>query len=438
MNMMEIAFPIIVGLILLEILLGWIQHRPYYRLNDTVAGISTGIMFLLVGVPTLFGALIVYDWIERNYSLFALFSWSPIPWENPITFHTAFPFISLELVPFLYWCVVLLAVDFMYYWFHRLSHEVNFLWGSHVTHHSSEQFNLAVSFRGGSFQRVFEYAFYLPLAFLGVNWIMFLFCHRVLKLYQFWVHTAAVPELGPIEYVMVTPSNHRVHHGRNPQYIDKNHGGIFIIWDRMFGSYEPEREKINYGITNQLKSFNPLWMTFHYYAELWSQTLATKSWKDKVKVWFARPGWMPADLGSSEIVYSDPGRPNYDPPLPNSAKIYGIVQFLVLSACGVLAYSLAHDSAFGIFRLLILIGFTVMGLTVVGGILDNRSWVFPAEMLRLLLVPLTAFAIHLNGYMDVEVLLALLLYSSISLAWLALLRNSFAGDPSGPSSASPA
>lgn len=432
MNMMEIAFPIIVGLIFLEMILGWIQHRPYYRVNDTVAGISTGIMFMLVGVPTLFGALIVYDWIETNFSLFTLFDWQAIPFDDPLVFASEFPYVHINAVPFLYWVFVIFAVDFLYYWFHRLSHEVNFLWGSHVTHHSSEQFNLAVSFRGGSFQRVFEYAFFLPLAFLGINWFMFLFAHRVLKLYQFWVHTAAVPELGFLEYFMVTPSNHRVHHGRNPQYIDKNHGGIFIIWDRMFGTYEPEREKIHYGITNQLTSFNPLWMTFHYYAELWQQTLATRSWKNKFKVWFARPGWKPADLGSSEIVYSDPARPDYDPPLPKRVKIYGIFQFFFLSASGLLAYSLAHDSAFGIFRLLILIGFTVYGLTVVGGILDSKAWTFPAEMLRLVLLPLAAFLIHLNGFLKVDLLLGLVVYSAVSLVWLTLLRKAFTGEDDSP------
>ncbi|MCB1303210.1 MAG: sterol desaturase family protein [Leptospiraceae bacterium] len=426
-NMMELAFPIIVGMIFLEIILGWIQHRHYYRVNDTVAGVSTGIMFMLVGVPTLFGALVVYNWIERNFSIMAHLGLE-IPFDAPLAFHSAFPYVSIQWVPFLYWAVVVIAVDFLYYWFHRLSHEINFLWGSHVTHHSSEEFNLAVSFRGGSFQRVFEYIFFLPLALIGVNWLMFLFAHRALKLYQFWVHTAAVPELGPLEYVMVTPSNHRVHHGRNPQYIDKNHGGIFIIWDRMFGTYEPEREKINYGITNQLKSFNPLWMTFHYYAQLWQECMATKSWKNKVKIWFAKPGWKPADLGSSEIVYSDPARPNYDPPLPAQAKVYGITQFALLSGGALLAYSLAHDSVFGIFRLLILIGFVVYGLTVVGGILDSRPWVYPAEMLRLVLIPLVAFAIHLNGYLSVPVLLGCVGYSAASLLLLALLRRYFIQD----------
>lgn len=428
MNMMEIAFPVIVGLIFLEMALGWFRKRSYYRLNDTVAGMCTGIMFLLVGVPTLFGALIAFDWIESNLSIFQLMGWQPIPYANPLSLDSRFPYVSIQAIPLLYWIAVLFAVDFLYYWFHRLSHEVNFLWGSHVTHHSSEQFNLAVSFRGGCFQRVFEYVFFLPLAFLGVNWLMFLLCHRVLKLYQFWVHTAAVPELGPLEYVMVTPSNHRVHHGRNPQYIDKNHGGIFIIWDRMFGTYEPEREKINYGITNQLESFNPLWMTFHYYAQLWQETLTTRSWKNKIKVWFARPGWKPPDLGTSEIVYSDPARPDYDPPLARPAKLYGIVQFFLLSGAGLLAYSLAHDSAFGISRLLILIAFTVYGLTVVGGILDSRSWVFPAELLRLLLIPFAAILVHLNGYMKVPVLLAILAYSGASLLALVLLRRSLSGD----------
>ncbi|MCB1171701.1 MAG: sterol desaturase family protein, partial [Leptospiraceae bacterium] len=278
-------------------------------------------------------------------------------------------------------------------------------------------------------------AFFLPLAFLGINWLMFLVAHRILKLYQFWVHTAAIPELGFLEYFMVTPSNHRVHHGRNPQYIDKNHGGIFIIWDRMFGTYEPEREKINYGITNQLQSFNPLWMTFHYYAQLWRETLATPTLKNKIKLWFAKPGWKPPELGPNEIVYSDPGRPDYDPPLARPAKVYGIVQFFALSGAGLLAYSLAHDSAFGIGRLMILIGFTVYGLTIVGGILDSRSWVFPAELLRLVLIPLVAVIVHMSGFLEVELLLGILGYCGLSLVALALLRKSFTGESGDNASA---
>src|SRR5207247_5460488 len=177
--------------------------------------------------------------------------------------------------------------------FHRMSHEVNAFWAAHVVHHQSEEYNLAVALRQGAFQSSFSWVFYLPLAVIGFPPLLFLTVSSLDTLYQFWIHTRAIGRLGPLEWVLNTPSHHRVHHGRNPQYIDRNHAGTLIIWDRMFGTFEPEGHAVIYGVTEPIASWNPVWANFHAYRNLWADAKRAKHWWDKIRIWFMPPGWKP-------------------------------------------------------------------------------------------------------------------------------------------------
>ena len=167
------------------------------------------------------------------------------------------------------WVALFVGVDFFYYWFHRLAHEISIMWGSHAVHHQSEEYNLTVALRQAWYQGAFSFVFYLPLAIMGFRPEMFFVISALVTLYQFWIHTKLINKMpAPFEYIFNTPSHHRVHHGVNPQYIDKNHAGTLIIWDRMFGTFEPEVEEVVYGITKQSKSWNPIWLNFEYWVDL--------------------------------------------------------------------------------------------------------------------------------------------------------------------------
>ena len=166
------------------------------------------------------------------------------------------------------WVLLLFAEDFCYYWFHRFSHRTRFGWAAHVNHHSSQHYNLSTALRQSWTTPFYGFVFWIPLAFIGFHPLAIVVAHSVNLIYQFWIHTETIDRLGPLEWVLNTPSHHRVHHGTNPQYIDKNYGGIFIIWDRLFGSFEPEGERVTYGLTKNITSFNPIVIAFHAWRDL--------------------------------------------------------------------------------------------------------------------------------------------------------------------------
>ncbi|EPG67860.1 sterol desaturase family protein [Leptospira wolffii] len=332
-TLLDKAVPFFLGLVVVEAV--WGRRKGVYRWNDSVGDLATGILYSLSGVLITIAALFLYKEIGMYSSVQTLFGWGEFPSGSPLQKGEGGFVFSLENL--LAWGFVLIAVDFIYYWFHRATHEVHFLWACHVTHHSSEEFNLTVALRQSMFQRIFEYAFNLPLALLGIPWWMFFVCHSILKIYQFWVHTRLVGKLGWMEKILLTPSHHRVHHGRDPEYLDKNHGGILILWDKWFGTYTEEKKEPIYGLTEPLPTFNPVWANFHVYFSLWDLISRTPSWKDKILLIFKKPDWRPVFLGGEkEVPEIDRTKyRKYDPEIPNSWKIYGILQFILLAGASV-------------------------------------------------------------------------------------------------------
>ena len=188
------------------------------------------------------------------------------------------------------WAILLILDDFAYYWFHRISHEVRFFWNFHVVHHSSNQYNLSVAVRQSWFSGVAHWVFYIPLAFLGFPFWAFFTMHGFNLIYQFWIHTKVIKKLpAAIEYIFNTPSHHRVHHGVNDAYLDKNYAGIFIIWDRLFGTFVPETEDVRYGIIKPLTSYNWLWINTHGWAEMCEAMRRKKTFSGKLRCAFGAP-----------------------------------------------------------------------------------------------------------------------------------------------------
>lgn len=329
-SIIDLAVPFFLILILAEAYIG--RKRNVYRWNDTITDLGTGILFSLTGVFVTTGSLWIYEQVRAHFSVQHLWGFSELPVGPPILREVdGWKFRWAETLS---WLSILLAVDFIYYWFHRATHEVHFLWACHVTHHSSEEFNLSVALRQSSFQRIFEYAFNLPLAIAGVPWWALLLCQGILKIYQFWVHTRLIGKLGWIERIFLTPSHHRVHHGRDPQYLDKNHGGILILWDKWFGTYAEETSEPVYGLTTQLGTFNPLTANLHVYRDLWNLIRLAQNWKDKFLLLIQKPDWRPSLLGGTKEIplVSRERLQVYDPRISSGQKIYAIVQFIILAA----------------------------------------------------------------------------------------------------------
>ena len=219
-------------------------------------------------------------------------------------YYFLYEYLSLARIPITPWSIVLCVVlaDFAYYWEHRFTHRVGFGWATHTVHHSSPFFNISVAYRFGPLDGVIPVVFHAPLAIIGFNPILILFSEAVVQIYQTVLHTETIGKLPkPVEAVMNTPSHHRVHHGSNPQYLDRNYAGMFIVWDRLFGTFEEEREKVVYGITEPLNSVNPLVVFFHGFTRLGRQIAGAGDIRGALGYLLRPPGWAPdsADARSS-------------------------------------------------------------------------------------------------------------------------------------------
>jgi sterol desaturase/sphingolipid hydroxylase (fatty acid hydroxylase superfamily) len=191
------------------------------------------------------------------------------------------------------WLVGMIGVDFVYYWDHRMGHEVRLLWSSHVVHHSSQRYNYSTALRQ-TWTGFYVFIFFIPVVAVGVPVEVALACYSVNLLYQFWIHTEAIDKMwGWFELVFNTPSHHRVHHGSQSQYLDRNYGGVLIVWDRMFRSFEPESEPVVYGLTKNIATHNPFRVATHELAAIWSDVKAAASWRDRAGFVLRSPGWSP-------------------------------------------------------------------------------------------------------------------------------------------------
>ena len=282
------------------------RNRPV-RLNDAVTDISCGIGDQTIGLFLKSFALLPYTYLVEHASLFELSTRDAWVWVFGV-----------------------LSVDFFYYLYHRACHRVNLGWATHAIHHQSEAYNLSVALRQPWFSIFFAWVFYLPLALLGLPVEVYVTTFAFNLLYQFWIHTETINKLGWFEYVFNTPSHHRVHHGTNPKYIDKNYAGIFIIWDRMFGTFQEEEETPLYGTLKPLRSWNPVWANVSPWANLVTRMRSFPKIKDKVWVWFAAPEWTPDGPFDTHAAFNGSDR-GYDADINRSWHGY-IVANLAFAA----------------------------------------------------------------------------------------------------------
>lgn len=357
-NYIALAIPVFFVLIGIELWWARRERRRVMRFNDAVSDLSTGTLQQLMGLFSKAALVGLYALVWSRFGRFEIGTGSA--WA---------------------WVVCFVGVDFFYYWFHRFSHESNFAWGAHVVHHQSEDYNLAVALRQSALQQFVAAPFYWPLAVVGFPPVMFLTCSAFNTLYQFWIHTEAIGRLGPFEWVFNTPSHHRVHHGSNPQYIDRNHGGTLIVWDRLFGTFEPEGERVVYGVTKPPRSWNPIWVQVHYFGELARISRATKSWRDKVRVWFKEPGWLPADIDEPETTENALHGSIYDARPPDPLGRYVFWHFVL--TMGVAFFYIYRFDALPVLWKGAGALWLTWSLVNFSGVFETRAWLPPSEVARL-------------------------------------------------------
>jgi len=395
------AFFILIGI---ELLITRLKDRHHYSMNDAITSIGCGVSSEVVGIFIKSFFFIGYLFIYENYKLMSLSNsfWS--------------------------WTILFFGVDFFYYWFHRKSHEVNAIWATHIVHHQSEDYNLSTALRQAWFQPAFSWVFYLPLAWVGFSPEMFVAVKGVNLVYQFWIHTKWIGKLGFLEWFMNTPSHHRVHHGKNPKYLDKNYAAVFIIWDRIFGTFQEEEEEPVYGTTKALESFNPIWTNFHYWVELFALAGKCSRLTDKIKVFIKPPGWQPEELGGfqhapevNKGVYR-----KYTVPINRSVSLYVLIQFIavVLFSALMLFDSASEQPMLFQTQMQQYYAAFIFVFTLLngGGMFELKSWVRFMEFGRLFSVLLfPAFFHGQSGFVGLFIITVC--YAMASLVWLIPIQK---------------
>jgi len=307
-----IAMPLFLLLVLFEKWYGWRKGNDTVRTMDMISSLSSGVTNSTKDVLGLSIAIISYSWMVENLTIYQVQS------------------------SWLLYVIAFLALDFAGYWVHRLAHTVNFFWNNHIVHHSSEEFNLACALRQSISVYFRIYAFLLiPAALFGVPQQVIAVVAPLHLFAQFWYHTQHINKMGWLEYIIVTPAHHRVHHAINPEYLDKNYGQIFIFWDRMFGTFQEESPAIPavYGVTRPVRTWNPIKINFMHLWLLMQDAWHTQSWKDKLRVWLMPLGWRPADVIEKYPVYKIEDVyhfEKYDTPAPKGMIIYLWIQLFCL------------------------------------------------------------------------------------------------------------
>ena len=405
MDLIAIAIPFFLLALLVELGVDRYRATGYYRTTDAIGSLSAGILSTTFGYFTKLLPLIVWGFALEHFALFDM------------------PLALFDLSPggLLLWVTAAVAWDFCYYWFHRFSHEWSIFWAAHAVHHQSEDYNLSTALRQTSTGFLFGWIFYLPLFLIGFPLEVLVTVNAVNLIYQFWVHTRHIGSLGPLDRWLVTPSNHRVHHARNSAYVDRNYGGIFIVWDRLFGTFEPERadEPVVYGVRKPLNTFDPFRANLSVYGDLWFDSRHTANWRDKLKVWFSRTGWRPDDVAQRYPERSATGDldARYDPPLAPALKAYVFAQFAVAAAATLMIGAAAADS--GPLAVLVPCAGLWITLYALAGFSDGRRGAVAGERARLLLIALAALYLYPGAPA-----LAAAGYAIVSWIVLAAVKNS--------------
>ncbi len=361
MNVYTFITPIVLILLIAEVIYCVRVKNGLYNFQDTITNLATGIGNQCVNLAVAFFVFKWYGWLYQ----FA-------PWQIPSTWY--------------YLLLLLILQDFIFYWFHRTGHTINIFWAAHMPHHSSEELNLSVGIRASFTQRLFQFLFFdWILVLVGFSPEMVYAMAAVHLLLAFWHHTQVIKRLGWFERFFVTPSHHRVHHGVNPQYIDKNYSEFLIVWDKLFGTYEEEKEEVCYGVTHPPRTWDPIFVNFQYWKQLWDDAVAAPYWTDKIKLWFMPLGWRPRGLETGKkdrIGYTRAEQTKFSSPQFQNIKSYLIFQ--LIAGLAYMSITINLSLPFSTVHRMVMSAGIFMMIISWGGLLQARAWAIPLEVVRLL------------------------------------------------------
>ena len=394
----KLAIPFYFLLIAIELVVSHFQNIKRYRFNDAITNINSGASMMVVTTVLRVFGISLYTYIYEHWSFMQI----PSTWLT---------FILLFVLD-----------DFCYYWGHRMTHEVNVAWSSHVVHHHSEEMNFSVALRQSWFQGIWTAPMYIPLALMGFSPVDVVIVHGFNLLYQYWVHTEMVDKLGFLELFLITPSHHRVHHGRNPKYIDKNHGGVFIVWDKMFGTFQVEEERPVYGTTKPLNSWNPVWANFEHFETLNHQLKNADGFWNKMKVLFKKPGWDAKAAAYMPFPEVERGvTPKFDTLTPQYVNAYVLFQYLLATVLTVYFLFNSHkmdwQDTFSLAALL------VLNFAFTGGLLEGKRVYYRLEYGRVVLSACVMSIFFMKLNFDMNWVYGIILLSIVSTVWLYLFKD---------------
>lgn len=359
LNYLAFAIPAFFIFVYIEYKIAQNQKRTkVFKYESTVANFSIGIAERLLNLFIAASFYQLYDWVYRNYALFDIST----AWYV--------------------WVLILLATDFVWYWYHRLGHEINFLWAAHIVHHQSEEFNLSAAARITTFQALFRNIFWCVLPFIGFHPTMIITILLVHGAYSFFTHTQLVGKLGWLEHVFITPSLHGVHHASDEKYLDKNYGDVFVFWDKLFGTFQTEEEPPKFGLTHPLKSYSFLWQHFHYYLEIGEAYKRANGFKAKWNALFGSPALMDQNIRPilerrfRQDKIKQQSKPRF--------KLYLNAQLIIVVA--MLTGLTLYFNLMSLTDQIAILLFIIITLINIGALLEQRKWIYYLECFRLILL----------------------------------------------------
>jgi sterol desaturase/sphingolipid hydroxylase (fatty acid hydroxylase superfamily) len=361
-------------LTLLEFALSKWKKKDYYTGQYLFINLSLASLQQISGLLYQLVFLAGYAFVQTHWSVQQIFGAPDLASGWPVSTDGGF---TIRWPILANWLLVLILADFCQYWLHRFSHEMNILWAGHIVHHSNTEYNYGVAVRQSFIEGFYTWIFYLPLALAGIPWELFISAYALSLFWQFFVHTRFVDKMGILEWFMATPSHHRAHHGKNERYLDKNYGALFIIWDRLFGTFEPETEPVEYGITIPLEHNNLLYINTHQHLHIIRMLRLAKGWKEKLKVLFGWPSYVP---GGQVLHY--PTNTVHHFSQQKAKQWYVYISFLLTSLAGMYWMNEVRTNFFWMEVMAVIV---VLGgnLVILTGLLEDKNWANTAEVTKL-------------------------------------------------------
>ncbi|WP_316829541.1 sterol desaturase family protein [Pedobacter aquatilis] len=355
-NYLAFAIPAFFIFVFLEYKLAQQKKRSsVFKYESSIANFSVGIAERLLNLFIAASFYQLYEWVYKNYALFNI----PNKWYI--------------------WIFLLLATDLVWYWYHRLGHEINFLWAAHIVHHQSEEFNLSAAARITTIQAVFRNVFWCVLPFIGFHPDMIIVILLAHGAYSFFTHTQLIGKIGWLEHVFITPSLHGVHHASDEKYLDKNYGDVFVFWDKIFGTFQTEEEPPSYGLTHPIKSYSFLWQHFHYYLEIIEAYRRANGFKEKWIAVFGSPALM--DQGIRPELEERYLQRKHD---EEKIKFKGYVNFQLILIVAILTLTTMFYESINSLNAIAILVFIMITLINIGALLEQRKWIYYLECFRLI------------------------------------------------------